>query len=101
MRKSLLILSIMALMAAPVLAAQLLMEPEASAQVDNDITIDVKGNTIVVSGAQGMELEVISLTGRLLHKQRIESPVERLDLNLSRGCYVIKVGDIARKVSIR
>ena len=101
MRKSLLILSIMALMAAPVLATQMLTDSETAAQVGNDITIDVKGNTIIVSGAQGMELEVVSLTGRLLHKQRIESPVERVDLNLSRGCYVIKVGDIARKVSIR
>jgi len=91
----------MALMAAPVLATQMLTDPETAAQVGNDITIDVKGNTIIVSGAQGMELEVVSLTGRLLHKQRIESPVERVDLNLSRGCYVIKVGDIARKVSIR
>ena len=91
----------MALMAVPVLATQMLMDPEIAAQVDNDVTIDVKGNTIIVSGAQGMELEVVSLTGRLLHKQRIESPVERIDLNLSRGCYVIKVGDIARKVSIR
>ena len=59
-------------MAAPVLATQMLIAPEPAAQVDNGISIDVKGNTIIVSGAQGMDLEVISLTGRLLHKQRIE-----------------------------
>ena len=101
MRKALLIISILALMATPVLAAQLHMDPEVTAQVDSKITIEVKGSTINVCGAQGMELEVISLTGRLLATYRIESHVQRVDLNLSRGCYVIKIGDIARKVLIR
>lgn len=101
MRKTLLIISILAMMATPVLAAQLLMDPEVIAQVDNKITIEVKGGTIIASGAQGMELEVISLTGRLMATYRIESPVQRVDLNLSKGCYVIKIGNIARKVSIR
>ena len=101
MRKTLFIISILAMMATPVLAAQLLMDPEVIAQVDNKITIEVKGGTIIASGAQGMELEVISLTGRLMATYRIESPVQRVDLNLSKGCYVIKIGNIARKVSIR
>ena len=89
------------MMATPVLAAQQLMDPEVSAQVDSKITLEVKGSSINVCGAQGMELQVISLTGRLLATYRIESPVQRVDLNLSRGCYVIKIGDIARKVLIR
>ena len=101
MRKTLLIISILAMMATPVLAAQLLMDPEFTAQVDNKITIEVKGSSIIACGAQGLELEVISLTGRLMATYRIESPVQRVDLNLSRGCYVIKIGDIARKVLIR
>ena len=101
MRKTLLILSIMALMAAPMLAAELFLDPEVAVQADSRITIEVKGNSVIISGAQGMEFEVISLTGRQLYKRLIETPVERIDLNLSRGCYIIKVGDIARKVSIR
>ena len=88
-------------MAAPVLAAQMLMAPEVTAQVDNKITIEVKGNSIIVSGAQGMELEVISLTGRKLMSYAIESPVQRVDINLTKGCYIVKVGDTARKISIR
>jgi hypothetical protein len=31
----------------------------------------------------------------------IDAPVQRLELNLSKGCYVLKVGKIVRKVSIR
>ena len=88
-------------MAAPVLAAQMLMAPEVTAQVENKITIEVKGNSIIVSGAQGMELEVISLTGRKLLTYAIESPVQRVDINLTKGCYIVKVGDTARKISIR
>ena len=89
------------MMAAPVLAAQMLMAPEVTAQVENKITIEVKGNSIIVSGAQGMELEVISLTGRKLMTYAIESPVQRVDINLTKGCYIVKVGDTARKISIR
>ena len=88
-------------MAAPVLAAHMLMAPEVTAQVENKITIEVKGNSIIVSGAQGMELEVISLTGRKLLTYAIESPVQRVDINLTKGCYIVKVGDTARKISIR
>ena len=101
MRKTLLIISILAIMAAPVLAAEMLMAPEVAAQVDSKITIEVKGNSIIVSGAQGMELEVISLTGRKVLTIAIDSPVQRVDLNLTKGCYIVKVGDTARKISIR
>ena len=101
MRKTLLIISILAIIAVPVLATQLLTPPEIAAQVDNKITIEVKGNSVIVSGAQGMELEVISLTGRKLMTYAIDSPVQRVDLNLTRGCYIVKIGETARKISIR
>ena len=48
-----------------------------------------------------MELEVISLTGRKVLTIAIDSPVQRVDLNLTKGCYIVKVGDTARKISIR
>lgn len=89
-------------MATPIMAAGLLFDPANMEQIDSNITITVESNVVTVSGAQGEELQVVSLTGRSVAKYKIEAPVQRVDLNnLSKGCYIIKIGKIARKVSIR
>ena len=69
--------------------------------VDEDIVISVSGQTVTVSGAQGQTLEVISLTGRRLMSAKIESPAQRIDLNVPKGCYILKIGKVVRKVTVR
>ena len=76
------------------------MDPASSAQFD-ETSIAVEGHTVTVSGAQGKTLQVVSLTGRLVAEYEIDAPVQRLELNLSKGCYILKVGKVVRKVSIR
>lgn len=76
------------------------MDPASSAQFDEP-SIAVEGNIVTVSGAQGKTLQVVSLTGRLVAEYEIDAPVQRLELNLSKGCYILKVGKVVRKVSIR
>ena len=100
MRKILLISTILFLLAVPVVAAGLLTDPAPSAQFDEP-TIGVEGRIVTVSGAQGEKLEVISLTGRKVAEYDIDAPVQRVELNLSKGCYILKVGKVVRKVSIR
>ena len=101
MRKSLLALTLALSLSVPVLALPFMMDPNVVAQMDQDVTITVEGNAVLVKGAEGQTLEVISLTGRKLAEYRIESPAQRVELNLSRGCYVLKIGKVVRKVSIR
>lgn len=101
MRKSLLALTLALSLSVPVLALPFMMAPNVVAQMDQDVTITVEGNAVLVKGAEGQTLEVISLTGRKLAEYRIESPAQRVELNLSRGCYVLKIGKVVRKVSIR
>lgn len=102
MRKFLLISTILCLMAAPITATSLFIDPAPAAQVDEPtISIAVEGKTVVVSGAQGKELQVISLTGKILETHSIESPSQRVNLNLSKGCYILKVDKVVRKVSIQ
>ena len=102
MRKILLISTILCLMAAPITATSLFVDPALAAQVDElSITIAVDGRTVVVSGAQGKSLQVISLTGKILETYSIESPNQRVTLNLSKGCYILKVDKVVRKVSIQ
>lgn len=101
MRKSLLALTLALSLSVPVMALPFMMAPNVVAQMDQDVTITVEGNAVLVKGAEGQTLEVISLTGRKLAEYRIESPAQRVELNLSRGCYVLKIGKVVRKVSIR
>ena len=100
MRKSLLIVSMMAFMAVPTVATTMLLDRGVAEMVDESITLTVDGNAVLVSGAQGKTLIVVSLTGRQVAEYKIESPAQRIDLNLTKGCYVLKVGNVVRKVSI-
>ena len=102
MRKFLLISTILYLMAAPITATSLFIDPAPLAQVDDaTITIAIEGRSVVVSGAQGKDLQVISLTGKILETYHIESPNQRVNLNLTKGCYILKVDKVVRKVSIQ
>lgn len=91
----------MAFLSVPVLAVTMVMERGVAEQIDDEVTLSVEGNAVIVNGAQGEVLKVVSLTGRELAQYRIDSPAQRVELNLAKGCYVLKVGKIVRKVSIR
>lgn len=76
-------------------------EPAPAEQIDDDISISVNGQTVTVTGAQGETLEVVSLTGRRVMTVKVESPAQRIELNVPKGCYILKIGKVVRKVSIR
>ena len=101
MRKNLLIIAIMACLAVPAAAAPTMQEERGVAEmIEETITLTIDGNAVTVSGAQGQKLIVVSLTGRQVAEYQIDSPAQRIELNLTKGCYVLKVGNVVRKVSI-
>lgn len=75
--------------------------PAVEQTINEDIVIKVSGQAVTVSGAQGQVLEVISLTGRCVTSIKIQDPVQRIDLNVPKGCYILKIGKVARKVTVR
>ena len=107
MRKRLLIVSgIMCMMAAvSVNAAPMVMEMEMgiAEQIDpeRNVSISVESNSVEVKGGEGLELEVVSLTGRLVATYQIDSPAQRIELNIPKGCYILKVGKVVRKVTVK
>ena len=103
MVKRLLILSLTGLLLAsvPVVSQASTLEFAAVEQTDEKIEISVEGQTVYVNGAQGEELIVVSLTGRQVLKAKIERPAQRIDLNLPKGCYILKVGKVVRKIQVR
>ena len=63
--------------------------------------ITVKGGSIRVSGANGKIMYVYNLAGVRIHSIKVEGADRTYDLNLSKGCYIIKVGTTVRKVSLK
>ena len=88
MKKSLLIFSITLsfIIAWPSMMTAIPVAPGIEEFVDEEVTITVKGQTVMVNGAQGQTLEVISLTGRCIMTEKIESPAQKIELNIPKGC---------------
>ena len=64
-------------------------------------TVTYSEGVLCVTGAEGCTLEVISLTGKRVLEERITSPAQKIELNIPKGCYIVKVGKAVRKVSVR
>lgn len=104
MQKTLLILATAAFLtfSMPLAAATMVMEMGVAEQVEEpQPTILVDKNAVTVQGGSGMMLEVVSLTGKAVASFKIESPAQRVELNLPKGCYILKVGKTVRKVTLR
>ncbi len=105
MRRKLLILicAIMLGVASPTYSMNMVMEMGVAEQIDDNIpTIIVEGKTVIIQGASGMTMEIVSLTGRPVAQHKIESASQRIQINnLQKGCYIIKVGKVVRKVTVQ
>lgn len=102
MRKTPFIITILAalLMAQPIWAAEQAEKEgiEAEAQA---VGISVSGSQVRVTNAEGKTLEIYNLAGVRVGQVKIDSEDKTLNLNLPKGYYILKVGNIARKISIR
>lgn len=65
------------------------------------ITIVASGNTIKVSGVYGEDIEIFNLTGTKVTTIKTDTTGKTYSANLSKGCYLVKVGKVVRKISIR
>ena len=65
------------------------------------ITISVNGSQLRVTGASGQMLEIYNLAGVRVTNVRIDAEDKTMNLNLKKGCYMVKVGKVVRKISIR
>lgn len=72
---------------------------EASYAVSS-ISVYFSGITLRVTGASGYTLNVYSITGSRVLCQKIDSDDKSWNLNLLHGVYIVKVGNVVRKISI-
>jgi hypothetical protein len=72
--------------------------------IDNDfqsIVITVTESTLHVLGAAGQMLAIYDVAGIRVVYLKVESSDKRFELNLPKGCYIVKVGKVVRKIAIR
>lgn len=102
MRKYIVTTCLVALLAAfaPMGVSATEVSSTESSAIGNDIEISISGSTATVTHAQGLTLQIVSLTGKIVASVRISSPSERIELGVPHGCYILKVGNIVRKISI-
>ena len=99
MKKTLLILLSAVLLGAPV-SAYAFAGHEGIEQPSSTISIEIKNKEIRVSGANGKKIEIYNLTGVSISTILIESNDATFPLTLPKGCYILKVGKVVRKISI-
>jgi uncharacterized protein YxeA len=81
----------------------------ATETMDNDgietsistISITVTGNTVRISGTNGEDIEVFNLTGTKVTTIKTDTAGKTFTVNLPKGCYLLKIGKVVRKISIR
>lgn len=105
MTKNILSLSLAALLMISVPAVSM-AEPMIEIMDMNDIdtqgiTISVNQNVLHVSGAAGQVLQIYNVTGVCVMTVKVDGDEKHYDLNLQKGCYIVKVGKVVRKISIR
>jgi len=105
MAKRLLIISLI-MACCPVLAASAGAGPSYWAEQpaqgrEAGADISYSDGFLLVNGAEGEVLEVTALTGKKVFTARIDSPAQKIELNVAKGCYIVKVGKLVRKISVR
>lgn len=85
--------------------AVMMAEDMQESQVEMEqtqVSISVNGTTLRVKNADGMVLEIFSLTGNKVYTQRVEGQSRAYELaHLQRGYYIVKIGNFTRKVYLQ
>ena len=66
-----------------------------------NVSISVNQSTLHVVNANGQTLEIYNVAGVKVMNIKIEGNDKKYELNLPKGCYIVKIGKLARKISIK
>ncbi|MFA6873308.1 MAG: T9SS type A sorting domain-containing protein [Bacteroidaceae bacterium] len=68
----------------------------------NSLTLTITGNTIHLQNATpGTVLEVYSVLGIKVLSVKIDASEKTFVLNLSKGCYILKIENLVRKIALK
>lgn len=67
----------------------------------NQVGISFYNGVLHITGAAGLSVSVYNIVGQKVYEGRIDSSDKRIELNLPANCYIVKVGSVARKISVK
>ena len=79
--------------------AHVQMDEPIEAEMET-VTLTIQEGKALITNAEGKTLEIYNLTGVRVARIRIDSNDKQITLNLTRGCYIMKVDKVVRKVTI-
>ena len=79
--------------------AHVQMDEPIEAEMET-VTLTIQEGKAHITNAEGKTLEIYNLTGVRVARIRIDSNDKQITLNLTRGCYIMKVDKVVRKVTI-
>lgn len=77
------------------------LNAEMSILQQQEVVIVAKGKSVRVIGAQNEMLRVYDITGQEVFAAQIDEKDQAFTIELKSGCYIVKVGKTARKITIR
>lgn len=72
--------------------------------IENDfdhVSVSINQSVVRIVGAMGLNLQVYNVAGVRVLSVAIDSNDKKFDLNLPKGCYIVKVGKVVRKISVK
>ena len=102
LRKHLLFIAFAILLLSPSMScsAAVSMYPLSDISLDSGVSVYFSGTMLRVTGGFNLTLSIYSITGTRVMCQKIEGDDKSWNLNLQRGCYIVKVGNVVRKIAI-
>ena len=67
----------------------------------NQVTINYNNGVLHVTGASGLVVSVYNVVGQKVFEGKIDGNDKRIELALPANCYIVKVGTVARKISVK
>lgn len=101
MKKRFALLFLSFLLLAP-LNAQKSEKAVVTASQETGVSVYLKGRTLQLQNAVvGEKLEVLSIVGVRVLERKIENSNQDFQLDLPRGYYIVKMGNVVRKISVK
>ncbi len=75
-------------------------EPAPMASAFSEVQLTTEGRTVHIKNAAGLKLEVYNVTGVLVSSVKIDSQEKSVTLSLEKGIYILRVGNVTRKVKL-
>ena len=65
------------------------------------VSIVYTNGSLHIVGAADQVVRIYNVVGNKVYETKIDSNDKRIDLSLPSNCYIVKVGNVARKITVR